>query len=1085
MTQRSLHTFFSREDRSKSNSVSSFSAPVETTPVAEAATVDSGCATPLPFRGGKSRKQSLSNDSDSLKPKTPAARQGLSGSKRTFDESLELTPSDTWHKSDAEKRERLLQALGADDVATAGQNAAWEQARAKFEWLQPAKVKDGSGRVPGSPGYDCRTVTIPQQIFNSLSKSQQQYWATKRNYMDTILFFKVGKFYELYEIDAEIGHKELDWKLTVSGVGKCRQVGVPESGIEDAVSKLVARGYKVGRMEQTETGEQAKARGGPRAMVQRALTQVISPATLTDGSLRPEAVHLLAIKEGVEEGEGSSPEAVTTIGFAFLDAAAGHTYVGSIRDDASRATFGALLMQVCPQELLHEAGGLTAETRKMLKRASGPGLLPMQVTALQPGVEYLTPPEAARVAATWPYFRSSEKNAADMAQKTEGMPAVIQECDQQGLVSGALVALVYHLRRLKADAELLLQSQLRPYALHTGCLQLDGQTVANLELLENSADGGVSGTLLGHLDLCVSAAGKRLLRRWICRPLRSVRAIEERLDAVDALLARPDLAGPLRVGLRRLPDLERLLGRMRSMAATPGLDPVAFAVRKSHQRRVKAFCATVLAVREACSLLAVLGSSAADADAAPPLQAHLLQTAQKAAQDEAALDALSELEAAVQQPQAKGGCPKLQPEGRSRPEGEDEQSEMEWEAAVLAEMLAVLSEHMARWVAVAEALACCDVLLAFAASASATTSSGPSCRPRFVENHQQMGARGKGVGEGVGKSTLAATALWHPYAVGGGGGAVVPNDVRLGASCTQEEGEDKQTPRTMLLTGPNMGGKSTLLRATCLAVIMAQVGCHVAAEACSLSPVDFIFTRLGASDRIMSGESTFMVECTEAASVMRHATAHSLVVLDELGRGTSTFDGYAIAYAVLKHLTQLDCRLLFATHYHPLTVEFAASPLVAMCHMACMFKASSSEEGDAGQPSNDVAKLDVSEDAQPSLAEEQLVFLYKVRPGACPKSYGLQVASLAGLPRSVVRRAVTAAARMESELGDTFDGATMSEEVQSLHRRWLQALLGVLPASRGTVSREVEKSAPSGDEDTDDTYETLLCVWHEIRCSAI
>ncbi|CAI5472492.1 unnamed protein product [Closterium sp. Yama58-4] len=259
--------------------------------------------------------------------------------------------------------------------------------------------------------------------------------------------------------------------------------------------------------------------------------------------------------------------------------------------------------------------------------------------------------------------------------------------------------------------------------------------------------------------------------------------------------------------------------------------------------------------------------------------------------------------------------------------------------------------------------------------------------------------------------------------------------------------------RTMLLTGPNMGGKSTLLRATCVAVIMAQMGCYAPCSSLVLSPADVIFTRLGASDRIISGESTFMVECREAAAVLRCATKDSLVILDELGRGTSTFDGYAIAHAVLNYLTsRLDCRLLFATHYHPLTSEFAGHPQIALRHMACQVQARKGGDGEE---------------------DEELVFLYKLQSGACPKSYGLKVASMAGIPSRVVANAARAASALEHELSDKFDNPEplAASTLLDLERSWVQTLQGVAPfgASGGKVA----------DEDVEDMFETLYCIWHE------
>ncbi|CAI5494419.1 unnamed protein product [Closterium sp. Naga37s-1] len=250
-----------------------------------------------------------------------------------------------------------------------------------------------------------------------------------------------------------------------------------------------------------------------------------------------------------------------------------------------------------------------------------------------------------------------------------------------------------------------------------------------------------------------------------------------------------------------------------------------------------------------------------------------------------------------------------------------------------------------------------------------------------------------------------------------------------------------------------MGGKSTLLRATCVAVIMAQMGCYAPCSSLVLSPADVIFTRLGASDRIISGESTFMVECREAAAVLRCATRDSLVILDELGRGTSTFDGYAIANAVLNYLTsRLDCRLLFATHYHPLTSEFAGHPQIALRHMACQVQARKGGDGEE---------------------DEELVFLYKLQSGACPKSYGLKVASMAGIPSRVVANAARAASALEHELSDKFDNPEplAASTLLDLERSWVQTLQGVAPfgASGGKVP----------DEDVEDMFETLYCIWHE------
>jgi DNA mismatch repair protein MSH6 len=207
----------------------------------------------------------------------------------------------------------------------------------------------------------------------------------------------------------------------------------------------------------------------------------------------------------------------------------------------------------------------------------------------------------------------------------------------------------------------------------------------------------------------------------------------------------------------------------------------------------------------------------------------------------------------------------------------------------------------------------------------------------------------------------------------------IPNDTMLGGSDAQ----------LILLTGPNMGGKSTLLRQTCIAIIMAQLGCWVPAQECVLTPFDRIFTRIGANDNILAGQSTFMVELSETARILKEATPRSLVILDELGRGTSTFDGYAIAYAVLHHLaTVTGCLGLFSTHYAALTEEFQHTPSIALMHMACMV----------------------------DQEQRHVTFLYKLTPGCSPKSYGMNVAAMAGIPLDIVNKAQEAAHAFDKQL---------------------------------------------------------------------
>eukprot|EP01018_Ginkgo_biloba_P024021 Gb_18995 [translate_table: standard] len=503
--------------------------------------------------------------------------------------------------------------------------------------------------------------------------------------------------------------------------------------------------------------------------------------------------------------------------------------------------------------------------------------------------------------------------------------------------------------------------------------------------------------------------------------------------------------------LRKLPDLERLVARVKGSAGSSSLGLVPLFGSKILKQRVKTLWSAVRGIHDAIDLLKFLHIG----DQNGPPKSHLLLEASTLKNINAINELLKQIELTM--------ADKFSLEMNSRKKGDDLS---EGDIETLNSLVSLFSQQAAYWTQIVDAISCIDVLLSF--SKVASLPHGSTCRPLFVP--LQTETHSSGIQKGG--SVLCTKGLWHPYAVGGQGGQSVPNDVELGG-----EGAHN-CPRAMLLTGPNMGGKSTLLRATCLAVIMAQIGCYVACESCFLTPADIIFTRLGASDRIMAGESTFLVECMEAASVLRYATQHSLVVLDELGRGTSTFDGYAIAYAVFRHLVEtIDCRLLFATHYHPLTKEFASHPCVSLQHMACSFEANPSFVANCSGIPNSISKNTVhanSNHLSQDLfeTERQLIFLYKLRSGASPESYGLQVALLAGMPKSVVKAAFDASQVMKSWLSSTFQSTEWRAEFSTIHEQWLRTLLAT--PDEKTLSSSLDFS-------TEDAYDTLFCVWHELR----
>ncbi|KAL5572686.1 hypothetical protein UlMin_022283 [Ulmus minor] len=937
----------------------------------------------------------VESDDDILGPETPGMQPIVPRLKRVQEDFPKFEDKFLGKSPVSNKKMKFLE----ESIPLNKNNKEATDGASKFEWLDSSRIRDANKRRPGDPLYDKKTLYIPPDALKKMSASQKQYWNVKCQYMDVVLFFKVGKFYELYELDAEIGHKELDWKITLSGVGKCRQVGVSESGIDDAVQKLVARGYKVGRIEQLESSGEAKARGA-NSVISRKLVQVVSPSTATDGNLGPDAVHLLAIKEGNLGTEVGS----VVYGFAFVDCAALRIWVGSVNDDASCAALGALLMQVSPKEILYENRGLSTEVQRALRKYSSTGSSAPQLTAMQQIIDFADACEVRSLIQSKGYFKGSS-SLWDQA---------IDNVKHHDVTLSALGGLISHLSRLMLD-DVLRNGDVHPYEVYRGCLKMDGQTLVNLEIFSNNADGGSSGTLYKYLDNCVTSSGKRLLRRWICHPLKDVEGINNRLDVVEALLAHSEIMLLAAQYLRKISDIERLLGRIRASVQSSITLAMPLFGKKVLKQRVKAFGTLVKGLRVGIDLLLLLQRERNTfSHLSKNFKLPLLSGSNGLDQF------LTQFEAAIE-----SDFPNYQ-----------NHDVTDQDAETISILIELLIEKATEWSEVIHAINCIDVLRSFAITSS--FSSGAMSRPIIMPPSKNVTSTQETQGP-----ILNFKGLWHPFALGENGRVPVPNDVILG------EDTNGYHPRTLLLTGPNMGGKSTLLRTTCLAVILAQMGCYVPSETCVVSLVDIIFTRLGATDRIMAGESTFFVECTETASVLQNATQDSLVILDELGRGTSTFDGYAIAYAVFRHLIEkVNCRLLFATHYHPLTKEFASHPHVTLQHMACAFKTKS----------------------ECNSKTDELVFLYRLTLGACPESYGLQVAIMAGVPEQVVNSASNAGQVMKKSIGESFKSSEGRSEFSTLHEDWLKTLVN-LP--------RIE----DGNFDEDDVFDTLLCLKHELKSS--
>ncbi|KAK4273269.1 hypothetical protein QN277_021706 [Acacia crassicarpa] len=940
-----------------------------------------------------------------------------------------------------------------DGVATgdASERFAAREAK-KFHFLRVDR-KDAKKRRLGDENYDPKTLYLPSDFLKSLSDGQKQWWEFKSKHMDKVLFFKMGKFYELYEMDAHVGVKELDLQYMKGEQPHC---GFPEKNFSMNVEKLARKGYRVLVVEQTETPEQLEIRrkkGSKDKVVKREICAVVTKGTLTDGELlsaNPESSYLMALTECHQNKESESLGRF--YGICMVDVATCRVILGQFEDDSECGALCCILSEFRPVEIVKPAKLLSAETERVLQKHTRNAL----VNDLVPDVEFWDAEKAV----------DELKRFYGGLSSVEGdgigcMPAVLLELVRTGGSSrsalSALGGALYYLKQAFLDESLLrfAQFEMLPCSSFTGLaskpfMVLDAAALENLEIFENSRNGDSSGTLYAQLNQCVTAFGKRLLKTWLARPLYHLEEIKERQDAVAAVRG-VNLPSSLefRKALSKLPDMERLLARIFSSSEASGRNAKKVilyedAAKKQLQEFVAALRGCELMAQACSSLCVILNNNGSRrlhhlltaGEGIPDI--HLLLDHFKDAFDwveannsgriiphegadseyDSACKMVDEIESSLLEhlkeqrkllldnsityvsvgkeayqlevPDSLSGNIPRDYEMRSSRKGfyrywtphikklvgELSQAEEEKESSlknILQRLVCRFCKHHTKWRQLVSATAELDVLISLAIAGDYYE--GPTCQPRFL-------------GSPCTKETpcLSAKSLGHPVLQSDylGKGAFVPNDITIGGP---------KQPNFILLTGPNMGGKSTLLRQVCLAVILAQVGADVPAKSLELSPVDRIYVRMGAKDNIMAGQSTFLTELSETAAVLSSATRNSLVALDELGRGTSTSDGQAIAESVLEYLVQkVQCRGMFSTHYHLLAVDYHKDPKVSLCHMAC-------------QVGDGVGGVD------------EVTFLYRLTPGACPKSYGVNVARLAGLPTSVLQKAAAKSREFEAAYG--------------------------------------------------------------------
>ncbi len=804
-----------------------------------------------------------------------------------------------------------------------------------------------------------------------LTPMKKQYNAIKAQHGDCILFFRLGDFYEMFDDDALLAARELDLTLTTRDRGKEKgdqtpMCGVPYHSSEAYIGRLIAKGYKVAICEQME--DPALAKG----LVDRDVIRIITPGTATDASM---------LKEGAANYIGSIFIDDAGAAVCFCDVSTGEICARSF-DAGSSVRIINELGRFSPSELVLNSGAAASRDLAAILKSYFHALTQTDDARF----EY-APCENLVCA----QFRAESLDELGLGRETQAVRAV-----------GALLGYVSETQ--KADL-----SYINKLDFYTDgrFMELDLQTLRNMELLYNMRTREKRGSLLWVLDKTKTPMGSRLIRSWVARPLLSLTPITRRLAAVNELYSDSVARGELISALRGIGDMERIIGKtvygavncrdLQYLASSIGRIPDAL----SHLENMSS--PLIREIKAADRLEDVKKQIDETVCDEPPISVREGGMIREGFDPEVdrlrallkgSKSALADIEARekartgkklrvnynkvfgyyIEIPRAQSedvppdyirkqtlvNCERFVTEELKNLEEElltanDRLTELEFR--IFSDLRRSIADKMLRVQSTAQEIAALDVLCSFAQCANEYN----WCRPEMTTQTGIDIVDGRHpVVELTQKDTL-----------------FVPNDTHLSPAAA----------RTAIITGPNMAGKSTYMRQTALICLMAQIGSFVPARSATLGILDRVFTRIGASDDLSSGMSTFMVEMSEVASILKNATARSLILLDEIGRGTSTYDGMAIARAVLEYCAdrkKLGAMTMFATHYHELTA------LEGQVDGVKNYNICAKKRGD------------------------DIIFLRKIVPGGADDSYGVEVAKLAGVPDSVIRRAKSVLAELTS-----------------------------------------------------------------------
>ena len=836
----------------------------------------------------------------------------------------------------------------------------------------------------------------------SLTPMLSQYRAIKRQHEDVIVLFRLGDFYEMFGEDAKVASHVLELVLTSREVGKGRRIpmcGIPYHAAERYIARLLAAGHKAGICEQVEDPRQAKG------LVRREVIRILTPGTVVEDHLLDSKAnnYLVAV---VRAGD--------RWGLAAADSSTGEMMVTEFAGDRAWDELRDELGRLQPAELLVEQG-----------------------EAAQPEIEQAVRSFGA-VVTTREEDVSVAHTPAELLMRHFGVASLKGfGCAEMGAAIEAAAAVITYLRETQLSGVEQIRG-LRTYS-RQQFMVVDATTRRNLELLASLRDGSRLNTLLWVLDQTITPMGGRMLRQWVTAPLVDPEAIATRLEAVEAFVADATLRARLRDELRAIRDLERLVSRAAAGAATGrdlaglrdslrALPRFAGSLARGGSDTLRGLVRDFDPVADVCELLERAVEESPPATLREP---GIIRAGYSAELDDlrhARTEGKEWIAGLQERERERSGIKSLKvgynqvfgyyievtrsnlhlvPGDYQRrqtmanaerfvtpelKEYEDkvlgaEERILALEQELFGELRASAAGQAERVQRAAGVVARADVLSCFAEVAARNRYARPT-----VTDDDRIEIHG-------GRHPVVELTLREER--------FVPNDARL--DCSKDQ--------VLIITGPNMAGKSTYLRQVALIVLMAQIGSFVPAESAAIGIVDRIFTRVGASDDLATGQSTFMVEMTETANILHHATRRSLIVLDEIGRGTSTFDGLSLAWAVAEHIhnsPRLGAKTLFATHYHHLNELSESLPRVKNYRIAVK------EVGD------------------------QIVFLRRIVPGGTDRSYGIQVARLAGLPLEVIERA--------------------KQVLWSLEQSNHIGAAGISPAAAGAPGLQVERRIPAAGQ---------------------